>query len=356
MDSSVVVYDGDRNVKDEERSVGRKKLVRKAEPPSRRRIAWPRWTGFRRKTVWDWLQLLIVPFVLAVIGFYFTSAQEYAHQLELEARRAAEARELEEQRVQNAALQTYLEGMRQLLLDKHLLASEEGSSLRAIAIAQTLSSLGQMSPEGKGIALRFLYESALVRKGDPIVDLENADLSDADLRLDRLSEADLSFANLSDANLSYAELSDANLRGALLSGADLSTAKLNYADLSYANLRGAELSDGELSDGDLSYANLSDANLSDADLSDANLRYAYLRGAKLSGAGLSTADLSYASLMKADLGGAELSGADLSGADLSNAHEITNEELDQQASSLEGATMPNGQQYEDWLKDKGGGK
>jgi cell division protein FtsB len=153
-DSSLRGYDDVQNVRDEEHSVGRKKLVRKGEPASKRGIAWPRWTGFRRKTVWDWLQLLIVPFVLAVIGFYFTSAhftsaQEYAHQLELEARRAAEARELEAQRVQNAALQTYLEGMRQLLLDKDLLASEEGSSLRAIATAQTLSSLGQMSPEGK---------------------------------------------------------------------------------------------------------------------------------------------------------------------------------------------------------------
>src|SRR5215211_5112007 len=184
-------------------------------------MAWPRWTGFRRKTVWDWLQLLIVPFVLAVIGFYFTSAQEYAHQLEIEARRAAEARELEAQRVQNAALQTYLEGMRHLLLDKDLLASEEGNSLRAIARAQTLSSLLQLSPEGKGIALRFLYESALVQKGNLIIDLENADLSGADLHLYNLSEADLSDTNLSEADLSDANLFKADLAGAKLSDANL---------------------------------------------------------------------------------------------------------------------------------------
>ena len=69
-----------------------KKLVRKAERPAKRGIAWPRWTGFRGMTVWDWLALLLVPLALVIIGFYFTSAQEYAHQLELEARRAAEAR------------------------------------------------------------------------------------------------------------------------------------------------------------------------------------------------------------------------------------------------------------------------
>jgi hypothetical protein len=37
--------------------VGRKKLVRKAEPPSKRGIVWPRWTGFRGMTVRDWLGL-----------------------------------------------------------------------------------------------------------------------------------------------------------------------------------------------------------------------------------------------------------------------------------------------------------
>ncbi len=48
--------------------------------------------------------------------------------------------------------------------------------------------------------------------------------------------------------------------------------------------------------------------------------------------------------------------ADLSGANLSEALGITNEELEQQAESLEGATMPNGQKYEDWLKSKGRGE
>ena len=37
--------------------MGRKKLVRKAEPPSKRGIRWPRWTGFRRMTVRDWLPM-----------------------------------------------------------------------------------------------------------------------------------------------------------------------------------------------------------------------------------------------------------------------------------------------------------
>jgi hypothetical protein len=46
--------------------------------------------------------------------------------------------------------------------------------------------------------------------------------------------------------------------------------------------------------------------------------------------------------------------ADLRRANLSDASGVTNERLEQQAESLEGATLPNGQKYEDWLKDKEG--
>src|SRR5829696_8619740 len=103
---------------------------------------------------------------------------------------------------------------------------------------------------------------------------------------------------------------------------------------------------------DLSEANLSDiplpnADLREADLSGANLSNAFLDDADLSGTDLSEANLSDAYLGKADLHEALASGTNLRGAD-----GITNEELDQQAASLEGATMPNAQKYEDWLKSK----
>jgi hypothetical protein len=72
----------------------------------------------------------------------------------------------------------------------------------------------------------------------------------------------------------------------------------------------------------------------------------------LAGANLEGVDGHDAPLQGIDLGQANLSGADLSGADLSGVAGITNEELERQAYSLEDATMPNGQKYEDWLKDK----
>src|SRR5215203_3380787 len=120
----------------------------------------------------------------------------------------------------------------------------------------------------------------------------------------------------------------------------------------------SEASPGLLREIPLSHATLSDAYLRNAFLGEADLSHAFLLGADLSHrAFLAGTDLSGAVLVKAKLSGAvlvkaKLSGAVLNKANLNGAEGITNEELEQQAKSLEGATMPNGQMHEDWIKDK----
>jgi hypothetical protein len=46
----------------------------------------------------------------------------------------------------------------------------------------------------------------------------------------------------------------------------------------------------------------------------------------------------------------------LTEADLTYAMGVTNEELQQQAASPEGATMSDGQKYEEWVESKGRGQ
>src|SRR5215207_7822794 len=82
-----------------------------------------------------------------------------------------------------------------------------------------------------------------------------------------------------------------------------------------------------------------------------NLMLVDLSGANLRGTDLGGADLSYAILS-----GADLSGANLNEADLMGARGISEQQLEEQCSVLIGATMPNGQKYEDWLKSKGSGE
>jgi serine/threonine-protein kinase len=145
------------------------------------------------------------------------------------------------------------------------------------------------------------------------------------------------------------------LRNCQLSGKRL----LEGTDLTQANLSGAELAETDLEKvphpercQSLEKADLSGANLRDAKLGGAYLHESDLRDADLTGADLSDAKGRFES--GARMSGARLDGADLSGADLTNAR-ITEEQL-RQAKSLEGATMPNGQKYEEWRKSKGSGE
>jgi uncharacterized protein YjbI with pentapeptide repeats len=326
------------------------------------------WTGFGDKTVWDWLQLLsalAIPVVLAGAGLWFTVQQEARQQniedrrteqaQKIESQRAEAERKLVEQRAQDEALQSYLNQMSQLMLDRKLLETEQGDPVHTLAQARTSTVILRLDAEHNESVTRFLINSGLAVSSEASprllrdITLSHATLSHSDLFGADLSGADLSyayltFADLSDANLFAADLREANLSGALLSDANLSDAYLFAADLSYAYLRKANLSDANLRN-----ANLSGANLFAADLSDANLRNANLSDANL---GLSGANLREANLSDANLRNADLSGANLRNANLSGAQSITSEELEQQAASLEGATMPNGQKYEDWFKSK----
>jgi hypothetical protein len=85
--------------------------------------------------------------------------------------------------------------------------------------------------------------------------------------------------------------------------------------------------------------------LYESHLIDRNNAFVILDGADLRGA-----DLSRAVLVEADLGGADLSDVDLRAADLSNADltgalGVDSFSLERQASSLEGATMPDGSKH-----------
>jgi uncharacterized protein YjbI with pentapeptide repeats len=84
--------------------------------------------------------------------------------------------------------------------------------------------MGQLSPEGKGIAFQFLYEASLINKEHPVVSLVGVRLRGADVSDLELHDANLSGTYLNGANLSGSSLNDANLSGSELVDANLSGA------------------------------------------------------------------------------------------------------------------------------------
>jgi uncharacterized protein YjbI with pentapeptide repeats len=328
-----------------------------------------RWTGFGQykvngevqpyKTLWDWLGLLIVPVVLALGGYLFTRSENRRTRHEADRQRAQE-RELAEQRRQDDMLQAYLDGMSQLLTGERrpLHRAQVGDSLSTVARARTLTVLTRLDSERKQSVLQFLSEEGLIKKARPVVDLSGADLSEVDVRqLINLRGTNLNGVNLSRANLLMAILTEADV-----SGANLSEANLNGAYLNEVNLYWANLSEANLAGAILSRANAREADLSMADLNGATLLETDLRGANLSMATVSKANLSGADLSMADLSGVNFSKTFLSrwgnwrGANLSDAQGVTDNQLADAVRFLEGATMPNGQKYEEWLKSNGRGE
>ena len=321
------------------------------------------WTGFGQskvnegiqpaKTLWDWLDLLIIPLVLAIGGYLFTRSESRATQA------AAE------RRVQEEALQAYMDRLSDLIMDRERplrranlvgydffalpqdrlsdlimdrnraekkrpssrlsRAQMDDNDLITIVRARTGTALARLDRNHKVYLVQFLYEaellfanqqasigiSGLIESPGAVIPFAGLDLKEADFAQQILPNIDLTSVDLSDADLS----------GALLTGADLKGATLSNANLRYSTLRGVNLR----------YAYLRKANMSDTDLRDADLRDADLRRARLDGAILSNADFSRAT-------------------------GVSNESLHIQAKTLEGTTMPNGQKYEDWIKDREGRK
>jgi hypothetical protein len=273
-------------------------LIRIGYAPS-----WTSFTGFGQhkvkqdvqptKTLWDWLDLLIVPIVLAIGGYLFTRSENRSTQA------AAE------RRAQDDALQAYLDNMSEMLIpntDQPSLYDESPpDSLRTVARARTLTVLPRLAGDGKGRIVQFLRESNLIPR---VVRDEQGEV----------------------VKEKIVDLSGANLREANLLGLDLGGVGLDWAILERANLRAASLPDADLG------------------------------GTRLLGADLRNADLSRTKLSRADLSGADLREANLREANLNRAYLVvatglTDEQITA-ATTLEGATMPNDQQYEDWLKDK----
>lgn len=168
----------------------------------------------------------------------------------IENQRALAERQIEEQRAQSAALQTYLSDMNVLLLDEHLRTAGPDSSVRTIANVQTFYTLERLDPARKETVLRLLNDLQLIDVNAPLIDLTHADLQGIDLSSSDFSGTDLSRANLSDAYLRDTNLSDAALRGADLQYADLTGAQFSHTDLRRANLSGARVKVKQLREAD----------------------------------------------------------------------------------------------------------
>lgn len=225
----------------------------------------PPTSGFQRaKTLYDWLQLFIIPVSLALVAVWFNR-----HERKNEQRIATDNQ-------QEAALQAYFDKMSELLLNKNLGESPPNNAV-VIARARTATVLRTLNPSRCASIIQFLSQADILRlcvenSGKSSFDwpLKNEySLAGIELPETNFNSVDLSMIHLEGANFYKALLREANLEGTDLSGAKLQGANLMHANLQKANLSGANLQGARLFGADLQGANLVGTDLEKADLRDA---------------------------------------------------------------------------------------
>jgi uncharacterized protein YjbI with pentapeptide repeats len=219
----------------------------------------PVWTGFGEsikdetkeaaKTLWDWLDLLIIPVVIGLLGWSFSQAEK------------VKTKKREEERTENEIFESFLQTMTDLII-KNNLHDEPTRQTLAIARARINVALNNINGARKGQILQFLYESYLVDI-NPKLKLRGANLKDA-----VLDEIVLGESEIRGAYFNKASIENANLKGAILVGCDFSQ---------------ANLSNSSVDNVDLSYSNLTKAKLKNIDLTTVNFEGVTLTGADLRG-------------------------------------------------------------------------
>ena len=251
---------------------------------------WP-WTGFvagpeagepggqTSKSLWDWLQLLIVPLALALAAFALNAAQD-SREREREDHRAAREQASADDRTREDALRSYLQQMSNLITDHDLRSRSAALDRRptdaqALARTSTLTVLRRLDGERRGLVVQFLYEASLITASRhwessrgprcarqrhqrcwrpvpvesllPRVRLDGADLRGAVLH-DQVFVSEFGrcrtcgsgpvgtivAADLSGADLRDADLTGADARGVNFDGADLRGARFGLTTLAGA--------------------------------------------------------------------------------------------------------------------------
>lgn len=191
--------------------------------------------GFRGKTFWDFMQLFLLPMLIAVSGYAFQHLQQG----------------IANEHHQEEALQEYYENISELMFDRKLRNSNPDDEVRSLARAKTLTLLRQLDDERQGLLVLFLKEAKLItlvnqKSQTGIISLSGANLEGADLNHMDLRDSSFWYSALTNAELMRADLRNANLSKADLKGANFLDANLDNADLLGAQFCNTTMSDGSI--------------------------------------------------------------------------------------------------------------
>ncbi|MFN8403346.1 MAG: hypothetical protein U0V48_07300 [Anaerolineales bacterium] len=112
------------------------------------------WTGFKGKTLWDWMELFLIPIALAITAYWLNSQDKRID------------REVAKENRQEQTLQSYLDYVSELIFEQKLidcLPESEMSPVVKVAKAKTILALRQLNFERREAIFRFLKRYGAIR-------------------------------------------------------------------------------------------------------------------------------------------------------------------------------------------------
>jgi len=221
-----------------------------------------KWSGFQKKSFWDWLQLLIVPLMLAFGGLYVNYAFE------------TRDKQIAEDGKQQELLKDYFSKMQTLIVETKKSKDSQPKIVETKKSVETTKSKdSQPNPDGspllpefipiaQALTLAVLDELDGKRKGKVISYLADSKLITANIK-DQKSKPVI---DLRKANLKKIVLEDVSLDGLSITGADMTEAKLTEVILTNSNLVSSKFINATLDTVDFSGSKLGNSNFYDADL------------------------------------------------------------------------------------------
>ena len=230
----------------------------------------PDWTGFaaydeeklgaRSKTLWDWLDLLIIPVVLAIIAFLYKEFEKIKSKRDIRIQR------------QHQAVDDFIQIITELSLDHNLATKKPKDGTKEIARSRVIFVLENIDGERKGQILQFLYESNLIDLTPKVV------LVGANFKGIQLTGIDLHSSEIRGAYFQNSDLQKSNLDQALFVGcnflkSNFSESKVENTDFSYSNLSSCEFQNMNLSTVNFEGANLTNADFSNSVITNKQLDF-----------------------------------------------------------------------------------
>lgn len=208
------------------------------------------------KKLWDWLDLLIIPLSIAIIGWIYKENEKLRDS----------KKEFENK--QNETLDSYFRVISDLIIKSHLLDNKLNSESKIIARTRTIVAIENLNSERKGQVLQFLHESNLINN---VIELLGA--------------------NFKSSEVSGIVLRNTTIKGVYFCDSKFIKSYLDNSDLTSCDFTNTDFSDSSMQNTNLSYTKLINCKLVNIDLTTVNFE----------GVDLTNADLSNSKILKTQL-------------------------------------------------------